>query len=611
MAGIHDDGAMSTVKLGVSGSGILSRTCQGVTGSYEPFLLTSDASQGQEAMMLDDTDLNLGQSYMRALLDFADDNKHESGMFAFVDDIDADSGPSDAEEERQPQTDLGSPGSGVAVRNPGFSSRISRIPYTWEPGEAGESKREPKRDRWDGSIQTQSDGPELDTANLVGVFHSITFSPPKVLELVRLPGVDSAPEAKRKLSSVSVGLGTVREDGAPMSFPAVESGVGAGATDVDSSGDGASSLSAQLQHYPPPSFTTSGRPSTSTTQSSSSMSARSSEDRQGRKKPASPPRRSVDLFRRLRSRAGPPEDFIERRSLTPHGLLSFGPQHNDSQFTEVHGNAGSIRSLQATGRPVFGVDLNESIRIAPMKIRISHRGSSTSYRTFPLSVYKCCEFIRRSATDPNLFSSPGDAFNVSHLLTVFNTPPYGEDFSFSDPPPVSNHQYTIHDAGRVILLYLQDLPKPLVSSSVVKSWIMLARQEGAIQPMCSRPLETGLDFWAEALNRLPTANRNLTKHLLTLFADTVTKRDSKGRPHILDADARNLASAVARAMFHTDESGRAKKSSRDVHATLALAFLIKKRGEYDMSMGRGQAGEAKEEAGFLPSTREILEWKGQ
>jgi len=67
---------------------------------------------------------------------------------------------------------------------------------------------------------------------------------------------------------------------------------------------------------------------------------------------------------------------------------------------------------------------------------------------------------------------------------------------------------------------------------------------------------------------------------------------------------------VARGIFHTDESGRGKNSSRNLHATLALAFLVKKRGEYVTSMGRGGNGEEREEAGFLPSTREILEWKG-
>lgn len=168
----------------------------------------------------------------------------------------------------------------------------------------------------------------------------------------------------------------------------------------------------------------------------------------------------------------------------------------------------------------------------------------------------------------------------------------------------NNRHFTVFDAARLILLYLQDLPKPLVSTSIVKGWIMLARQEGAIEPPAPRPLEAGLDFWSTALDRLPAANRNLTKHLLTLFAEMVTKRDEKGGAAIGEADARSLASSVARAMFHLEEGGGAKGNQKNVHATLALAFLVKKRGEYLSSLGgRGKAA-------FLPSTKEMLAWKG-
>lgn len=195
--------------------------------------------------------------------------------------------------------------------------------------------------------------------------------------------------------------------------------------------------------------------------------------------------------------------------------------------------------------------------------------------------------------DPNLFASPGDAYNVSHLRDIFNTAPdYGEHFSFSAP---DNSHYTTQDAARLILMYLQALPKPLVSSSVAKSWILLARQEGAIAPACAKPLESGLDFWVEALNRLPTANRNLVKHLLTMWAETVMRKNGE----IREADARNLASTVSRAVFQLDQEG----GKRSVHATLALAFLIRKRGEDLRAMNKGE--------GWAPSTREILGWRGR
>ncbi|KAL2163890.1 hypothetical protein VTH06DRAFT_3102 [Thermothelomyces fergusii] len=353
-------------------------------------------------------------------------------------------------------------------------------------------------------------------------------------------------------------------------------------------------------------------------------------------------RKSGSFFSRVRNGGNRTEEpCLERRSLTPM-QLEIPPRAPDNHDDPSLAPVGAMLPLSQTntfrtevsktsksffhrmpwlGEPqpkkaevVFGVDLKESIRVAPMKIRISHKGSTTSYRTFPLSVYKCCEFIRRAGgTDPNIFSFSGNPYNVTNLQAIFNTPPsFGEQFQFEGTC------YTVHDAARLILVYLESLPKPLISSSVVRSWIMLARQEGAIEPPCPR-VETGLDFWTEALNRLPTANRNLTKHLLTVFAEVLLG----ARGDISDADARQLASAVSRAMFHHDADGmmgdskgkdqiKNKAVRRNVQATLALAFLIKKRGEYAMSLRKAAIEDASKRASqmFLPSTQEILEWKG-
>ena len=231
--------------------------------------------------------------------------------------------------------------------------------------------------------------------------------------------------------------------------------------------------------------------------------------------------------------------------------------------------------------------------------------------------------------DPTLFSSPGDSHNVAELREIFNSgPDYGEDFSFTGT------DYTVYDAARLILLYLDELPKPLVSRSVVKSWVLLARQEGAIEPPCRR-IETGLDFWAEALNRLPAANRNLTKHLLNLFASLLLRLarpvSPPGARSINEADARRLASSVSRALFHSDRGK--SKDKNGVFPTLALAFLISKRGDYVGEMdieGETRAPGLskptlssstspspsrkcrfrKEADMFLPSHKEISMWKG-
>ncbi|KAK3899797.1 hypothetical protein C8A05DRAFT_17818 [Staphylotrichum tortipilum] len=357
--------------------------------------------------------------------------------------------------------------------------------------------------------------------------------------------------------------------------------------------------------------------------------------------------RKSSIFSRIRGGRPGEDEFFEKRSLTPvqlspsrqgnygdeplspaatptspsfsHHLRPDPPTTTSSTSKFFHRMTWLGDSQPKKPEAVFGVELKESIRVAPMKIRISHKGRSTSYRTYPLSVYKCCEFIRRAGgTDGYIFSLPGHTYNVAHLKTVFSlAPTYGDDFQFE------GSDYTVHDAARLILIYLEELPKPLIPPSVVKSWILLARQEGAIEPPCPR-IETGLDFWTEALNRLPTASRNLTKHLLTLFAEVLLAASGQ----VTEADARQLASSVSRAMFHQDVEpvvagtgtgggglmGRKKSASgkRNVQPTLALAFLIKKRGEYAVSLGEasGKGANKRDSKMFLPSTREMMEWKG-
>lgn len=367
-------------------------------------------------------------------------------------------------------------------------------------------------------------------------------------------------------------------------------------------------------------------------------------------------RRSVNFFSRMRNVRNE-EACLEKRSLTPMHLStppSRGQGAADDELPTPDGTTPTSPSsypnrgeTSATSRffnrmpwlgdsqsrkpeAVFGVDLKESIRVAPMKIRISHKGRSTSYRTFPLAVHKCCEFIRRAGmqalspagvtfpltslggTDGNIFSLAGNAYNVASLKAIFSLPPsFGEQFQFE------GSDYTVHDAAQLILTFLEELPKPLISPSVVRSWILLARQEGAIEPPCPR-VETGLDFWTEALNRLPTTNRNLTKHLLTLFAEVLLAAAGT----ITEADARQLAAAVSKAMFHHDADGspatskgrdqRKKPARRNVQPTLALAFLIKKRGDYAVALSAAskEAASKRDSKMFLPSTQEMLEWKG-
>ncbi|KAK4202362.1 hypothetical protein QBC40DRAFT_252195 [Triangularia verruculosa] len=373
--------------------------------------------------------------------------------------------------------------------------------------------------------------------------------------------------------------------------------------------------------------------------SSSAGSTGSSEWRPSNRSISS--RKSVALFSRMRGRHSVvQEEPLERRSLTPYELSAPAPRQDDdscadqpppptgSSLSTIHSRTEIASSANSRffGRmpwltnsqpekqgTVFGVDLNSSIKLAPMKIRVSHRGKGSSYRTYPLGVYKCCEFIKREGIrDGRVFCSPGNAFNVAQLKEIFNTgPTYGENFQFEGT------DYTVHDAARLILLYLEELPKPLISSSVVRCWVLLARQEGAIEPPCPR-VETGLDFWTEALSRLPTASRNLVKHLLALFAEVLIQATGD----ITEADSRHLASAVSRALFHQDTDAsvvaggipstvsKKKTNKKNVHPTLALAFLIKKRGEYSATLGKATNMGTKRDTQFLPTTKEMMQWKG-
>ena len=158
-------------------------------------------------------------------------------------------------------------------------------------------------------------------------------------------------------------------------------------------------------------------------QSLSSTTSGSSEERNRNAKNAS--RRMGGLLARIwpgsssSERRNSPADH--KRSLTPHklerpklekvqlpGVEPFGPSSLSSYTSRSeYGPPSTSHSLDVQRRgssagkdagAAFGVDLKESIKIAPSKIRISHRGKSTSYRLFPLSVYKCCEFIRNSGT---------------------------------------------------------------------------------------------------------------------------------------------------------------------------------------------------------------------
>ncbi|KXX76623.1 GTPase-activating protein SAC7 [Madurella mycetomatis] len=546
----------------------------------------------------------------------------------------------------------------LASPEPEISCRISRFPFS-HPCEVPELMPD-QDDVLNSAASPSASGPATPSvAN--DVFRPLTQFRSFDLNLAPLPSLGPSPELTnhrtRQMSmgsilsdaSASDGLEIIQEEeGGDLNEDGVSLMTPTEASSGKSSGDDSSTKRARQQ------FLTVGNHSHAPSVSSLGSASASASSGDWRPSNTGVARKSASLFSLIRSGSRPPveEECLERRCLTPLELTTpprvpgqpDEPSPSPSSSTtlrEAHTGSKFFQRMPWLGdaepkkpQAVFGVDLKDSIRVAPMKIRISHKGRSTSYRTFPLSVYKCCEFIRRAGTyrhsdsrasgrkltalggtDGNIFSSPGDAYNVSSLKDIFNQPPsYGEKFQFE------GSDYTVHDAARLILLFLEELPKPLISQSVVRSWILLARQAGAIEPPCPR-VENGLDFWTEALNRLPTASRNLTKQLLTVFAEVLLAASGD----ISEADARQLASAVSRAMFHQDTDAsvlvsnhdtkskeqKRKSAKRNVHPTLALAYLIRKRGEYAISLSKASGNGAHTDSKlFLPSTREMLEWKG-
>jgi hypothetical protein len=232
---------------------------------------------------------------------------------------------------------------------------------------------------------------------------------------------------------------------------------------------------------------------------------------------------------------------------------------------------------------VFGVSLQKSIQVAHGSARTRHSSgtgtsgagrSQISHRDFPLCVHKCAQFITTGTEEgvavPDIFGESGDALRLAALRRMFSEGPlYGEDVDWE--------WFTVYEAADLILLYLSELPKPLVPESVAKRWISLSRQatvsNGSRTDQC-------LDFWEEALLGVRGPARNLLKLLLNLWADVAEAADRNGMT------AERLAGRIVQPLMHTS----ARTYMTDY--MLGLAFLIRKRCEY-LALMQGNKGKAK------------------
>ncbi|KAG8156504.1 hypothetical protein KVR01_013608 [Diaporthe batatas] len=227
---------------------------------------------------------------------------------------------------------------------------------------------------------------------------------------------------------------------------------------------------------------------------------------------------------------------------------------------------------------IFGVSLKKSMQMATATVKTHHDGSkASSRRDFPRCILSCVNFIKENGgvRAPHIFGGEmagGESMvRVASLKEAFSTAPYyGEgniDWAAHD----------VYDAAELIVLFLQQLSKPLVSETVAKRWIVLSKQ--ATVPHHLR-LEACIDFWDEALLGIRGAARSLFKLLLNLWGDVADAAE------LNDMTAERLAARMLNPLMHLP----AGKYTTDY--MLGLAFLIRKRSEYTVMLRDGRKSKA-------------------
>lgn len=251
-------------------------------------------------------------------------------------------------------------------------------------------------------------------------------------------------------------------------------------------------------------------------------------------------------------------------------------QHSSSTLSMAFRNLSLRRpSTRASGGPpaksgsaVFGVPLDDSIRVARGIASARHGSGGSSARgtrEYPLSILRCVCHIRDCGLDaPHIFDLDGDQLRLAQLKEDFNSAEtyYGKNLDWS--------RFTVYDAADLILLFLAELPKPLVSESVGKRWVSLARQA---TDSTSR-FDHGMDFWENALLGVRGPACTLLKLLLNLWGDITHAAAANGMT------AERLAARVVRPLMH------ASAARQHSDFALGLAFMIRKRAEYNRVASR-------------------------
>lgn len=227
---------------------------------------------------------------------------------------------------------------------------------------------------------------------------------------------------------------------------------------------------------------------------------------------------------------------------------------------------------------IFGVSLKKSMQMATATVKTHHDGSKgSSRRDFPRCILSCVSFIKENGGvhAPHIFGGEmagGESMvRVASLKEGFSTPPYYGEGN------IDWAAYQVYDAAELIVLFLQQLPKPLVSETVAKRWIVLSKQ--ATVPNHLR-LDHCIDFWDEALLGVRGPARSLFKLLLNLWGDVADAAD------LNEMTAERLAARMLNPLMHLP----AGKYTTDY--MLGLAFLIRKRSEYSVMLRDGGKSKA-------------------
>lgn len=232
---------------------------------------------------------------------------------------------------------------------------------------------------------------------------------------------------------------------------------------------------------------------------------------------------------------------------------------------------------------IFGVSLKKSMQMASATVRTHHNGSKgSSRREFPRVILTCVSFIKENdgIKAPNVFGEDfGVGNDTDHMMRVaelkqrFSTAPqYGDG-------NIDWDQFDVYDAAELVILFLQQMPKPLITETVAKRWIVLSRQASLPGSMGLR-LDSCIDFWDEALLGVRGPARSMFKLLLNLWGDIADAAD------VNDMTAERLAARLLNPLMHLP----AGRYTTDL--MLGLAFLIRKRSEYAIMLREGRQSKA-------------------